>query len=96
MKMADLPSRVVRPLGNWDEYQARAGADGLTPLQSRVLDLLRSGVNSAPDIVRLTGASHEGVLKVLRVLKRHGLANESAPAVFLAGKGRLPSKWEAL
>ena len=96
MKMADLPSRVVRPLGNWDEYQARVGADGLTPLQSRVLDLLRSGVNSAPDIVRLTGASHEGVLKVLRVLKRHGLANELAPAVFLAGKGRFPSIWEAL
>lgn len=35
MKMADLPSRVVRPLGNWDEYQARAGADGLTPFQAR-------------------------------------------------------------
>ena len=96
MKMADLPSRVVRPLGNWDEYQARVGADGLTPLQSRVLDLVGVGVNTVPEIARQTNASRDGVRKALLALKRRGLTDEVEPSASLPDTARQPSIWVAL
>jgi len=55
-------------MGNWDEYQARVGADGLTPLQSRVLELVGSGVNTSQEIARQTNASRDGARRALLAL----------------------------
>ena len=80
-------------MGNWDEYQARVGADGLTPLQSRVLELVGSGVNTSQEIARQTNASRDGARRALLALKRRGLTDEVAPP---PGRARQPSIWVAL
>lgn len=85
MKMADLPSRFVRPLG-----------DDLTPLQSRVLDLVGSGVNTVPEMARQTNASRDGVRRALLALKRRGLTDEVEPSASLPDRVRQPSIWVAL
>lgn len=96
MKMADLPSRVVRPLGDWDDADTAVSTQGLTPLQSRILALVAQGVSTAPEIVQRTGASAQGVCNVLRGLERQGRVKAVEPLTPPMRSGRRASEWVAL
>ena len=74
MKMADLPSRVVRPLGEWGEYQARAGSNGLARLQ------LSNG--DWKSVMRMVGANGLTPLQS-RALELVGLGVNTVPEIAL-------------
>ena len=74
MKMADLPSRVVRPLGEWGEYQARANSNGLARLQSRNGDW--------KSVMRMVGANGLTPLQS-RALELVGLGVNTVPEIAL-------------
>lgn len=65
---ADVP----RPAPPLKVVQGRSGVPERLEKQLRVLQALRSGPQSMPDLVRLTGASETLVTAVLRHCRRKG------------------------
>ncbi len=101
MRLADLPSRVVRPLGDWDEeppaikpkHQPKSIK---RTVKGRVRDLLEQGVTSAPEMAKEIGVTHQSIYNALTQLKSEGLAACIEVPRSKAGRGSLPRVWVAL
>jgi DNA-binding transcriptional ArsR family regulator len=94
MKLADLPGRVVRPLGDWQEFDP-VEHDPKAPVRSDVLKLLRDGVCTPTEIAQRIGKSHWAVTLALRALERRGLAMCHKEQT-RKGRGSDASEWVAL
>jgi DNA-binding transcriptional ArsR family regulator len=76
MKLSDLPGRVIRPLGEWHEFEP-VPYDPKAPVRSEVLTLLRAGVCKPTEIAERIGKSHYSVTQALRALQAKGLAEQT-------------------
>ncbi len=97
MKLADLPSRVVRPLGEWSETYVQVERDPKSPVRDAVLDALRSGITSPSGIARHIKKPHYSVSQALKRLQEMGLAELVERHKGRPGRGgSSPSEWVAL
>ena len=95
MKMADLPSRVLRPLGDWDDDDSHDDIPGLTPLRAKILRLCRRGVDTALGVSRAAGCSLQGALRALKALEQQRYVDRVEGPPNPKG-GRPVSRWVAL
>ena len=95
MKMADLPSRVVRPLGDWDDEESNIDTSGLTPLRARILGLVRRGVDTAMQVSRAAECTPQGALNALEALQRLGHVERVFDGQPNPRGGRPACKWVA-
>ncbi len=98
MKLADLPGRVVRPLGEWEEPAAPKFERPKTlkrTLKARVRDLLAQGVTSAPEMVKALGVTHQAIYNNLRALEAEGKA-ACVKVPRDGARGSNPNVWVAL
>ena len=96
MKMADLPSRVLRPLGDWDDEEWKIDPSGLTPLRARILGLVRRGVDTAMQVSRAAECTPQGAINALEALHRLGHVKRVFDGRPNPRGGRPACKWVAL
>lgn len=103
MKLADLPTRVVRPLGEWEEPVApKSDLPKPEPktikrtVKGRVHALLLAGVTSAPEMAERIGVTHQSIHYSLNSLKAEGKADCIEAPGSRAGRGSLPRVWVAI
>ncbi len=103
MKLADLPTRVVRPLGEWEEPAApkferprRLPKTIKGTVRDRVLSLVCKGVTSASDLAKQIGVTHQSVHYHLRCLEAEGRVTCIEPPRSKLGRGSVPMVWVAL
>ncbi len=96
MKMADLPSRVLRPLGEWGDDDSQDDIPGLTPLRAKILRLCRRGVDTAMQVSRAAECTPQGALNALEALHRLGHVERVFDGQPNPKGGRPACKWVAL
>ena len=75
MRLADLPSRVVRPLGDWEEPEAPKFDPKKYPVRHQLLSMLHEGPKTTTYLCEVTGKTRQALSNALVAMKKEGLVD---------------------